>query len=140
MASFIMLDALVNFALPQASSDGGAGIGHCRYGILDAQFLSIGSLNTLHLETPNPAVNPNPMEGPLHNNLKAIAAAVAVLSAPTLLSHPAEAGGAQAKTLSNPPKFASIFHVRKHRTAKPSTPITEYSSSSATRSKSKPNR
>ena len=84
------------------------------------------------------------MEGPLHNYLhhylKVIAAAAAVLSAPALMSHPAEAGGAQAKTLSNPPRVASIVHVRKHRTAKSSTPITEYSSSSATGSKSKPNR
>jgi hypothetical protein len=84
------------------------------------------------------------MEGPLHNylhnSLKAIATAVAVLSAPALLSDPAAGGGAQAKTLSNPPKFASILHVRKHRTAKSSTPITEYSSSSAKGSKIKPNR
>ena len=95
---------------------------------------------TLHLETPDPELpNPKPMEGPLHNNLKVIAAAVAVLSAPALMSQPAEAGGAQAKTLT-PPKFASMFHVRKHRTAKSSTPITEYSSSSATGSKSKPNK
>jgi hypothetical protein len=84
------------------------------------------------------------MEGPLHNYLhkylKVIAAAAAVLSGPGLMSPPAQAGGAQAKTLSNAPRIASILHVRKHRTAKSSTPITEYSSSSAKGSKSKPNR
>jgi hypothetical protein len=80
------------------------------------------------------------MEGPLHNNLKVITAALAVLLAPAMMSQPAEAGGAQAKTLSNAPRFASILPQRKHRTAKSSTPITEYSSSSATGSKSKPNR
>jgi hypothetical protein len=77
------------------------------------------------------------MEGPLHKSLKGIAAAVAIVSAPTLLSHRAEAGGAQAKTLT--PTTASVAHVRKHRSVKANTPITEYSSSSAT-GKTKPSR
>jgi hypothetical protein len=75
----------------------------------------------------------------VHKILKAIAAAIAILSAPALTSHRAEAGGAQAKTLSNPPRTASVAQVRKHRSVKANTPITEYSSSSAT-GKTKPNR
>ena len=79
------------------------------------------------------------MEGPLHKHLKMVAIAVAILAAPSLMFDRAHAGGAQAKTLSNAPRTASVVHVRKHRTAKSSTPITEFSSSSATGTKSKPN-
>jgi hypothetical protein len=75
----------------------------------------------------------------VHKSLKGIAAAIAIMSAPALMSQRAEAGGAQAKTLSNAPRTASVAHVRKHRSVKANTPITEYSSSSAT-GKTKPNR
>jgi hypothetical protein len=147
---FIILEALVNCALDK----------FCRLGRRDGRlvrpafwahnFLSIGSAKTSkHRKRRNTSLgnayaavlNPEkPVEGASPENLKVIAAAVAILSAPSLMSHRAEAGGALAKTLSNAPRTASIVPLRKHRTAKSSTAITEYYSSSATGTTSKPNR
>jgi hypothetical protein len=72
------------------------------------------------------------MQGPLHNDLHNYLKVIAgggrrPVRLGALMIRPAEAGGAQAKTLSSALRIASILHVRKHRTAKSSTPITEYS-------------
>ena len=70
----------------------------------------------------------------MHKTLVAIAAALTILSAVGLFINRAEAGGAQAKTL-------TPSTVGKRRLVAPSPlAITDFSSSSAVRSKSKPNR
>jgi hypothetical protein len=72
--------------------------------------------------------------------LAMIGAAIVFVSAGSLLSNDAAAGGAQAKTLSSPTRSATLSRHRKTRTAQPSAlGVSEFSSSSVP-SKSKPNR
>jgi hypothetical protein len=67
-----------------------------------------------------------------------IALAITIASAGSVVSNRAEAGGAMAKTFSNGIQTANVFHVGKRRHAQPtSPPISEYSSSSATKTNTK---
>jgi len=74
----------------------------------------------------------------MYERLIISAAALAILSGGSLLAPAAKAGGAQAKTGVITTAFAAP--VRKHKVHHSAPQITEFSSSSATQSKSKPNR
>jgi hypothetical protein len=76
------------------------------------------------------------MEAQMPKTLLLLALAIGLSSAGSLLSNRAEAGGAMIKTLGNPTRTASISPVHKRRHAqRPTSGISEYSSSSATKTK-----